>query len=118
MKMRVAILKILKEQQNDQRVEQEMQIAAVDSFRRVGEAIAEAAKIQTKGEEWKMILPSLKAMNFGEKLTAEVVKDAAKYKLWMRKFEAWVSSQAGSFNMEVKQCFKRVSEAKTNETTK
>ena len=65
-----------------------------------------------------MMLPSLKTMNVGGKLTVEVVKDAAKYKLWMRKFEAWLSSQAGSLNMEVEPFFKRVSEAKINETTK
>ena len=50
--------------QHDQHVVQELQTAAVESLCRVGEAIAEGAKSRWKGEEWKMILPSLKQLNF------------------------------------------------------
>ena len=63
-------------------------------------------------------MSSLKQMNFEETLMTEVVKDAAKYKLWMRRFETWISSQAGSSSLEVDPFFKKIREAKPQVTTK
>ena len=117
MKMTVAIVQTLKEQQSDQRAGQALQMAAVESIHRVGDAMTEAAKGRHK-EESKTILSSLKHMNFQEKLTTEVVNDAAKYKLWMRRFETWISSQAGSSSLEVDPFFKKIRAATPQVTTK
>ena len=117
MRMMVAIPQTLKEQQSDQCARQALQVVAVESLHRVEEAMAEAAKSRHT-EESKTILSSLKQMNFGEKLTTEVVKDAAKYKLWIRRFETWISSQAGSSSLEVDPFFKKIREAKPHVTTK
>ena len=64
MKMMVATMQTLNEQQSDQRAGQALQVAAVESLHRVGEAMAEAPKIVHKGEEWKTILPCLKQLIF------------------------------------------------------
>ena len=60
MKKLVEILENLKEQQQDQRAGRDIKIAAVESLHKVREAMVEAAKSKSKGEEGKMVLPSLK----------------------------------------------------------
>ena len=66
-----------------------------------------------------MALPSLKALNFIEKLTMEVVGDATKFKQWIRRLEHWVATPANPPGMGAKleQFFKKIRESKQEEKT-
>ena len=60
-----------------------------------------------------MVLPSLKSMNFSDKLNNEVVSNALGFKLWVKKLAHWVSTQVNSVGMDAKiaEFFKQLREA-------
>ena len=115
MRAMLDIMQNMHDQQGRQNLNDEMQVAAMEALTKV----LESMKGKQPGEARKFALPSLRALNFTDKLTVDIVSDVAKFKQWIRRFEQRVTTQANLPGMgnKLEQFFKKIRESKQEEKT-
>ena len=95
-------MKNIQDQQGKQKSTEEIQGAAMQSLDKMNKVVVEAMQLPARSDTRKMVLPSLKSLNFIDKLNTEVVSNASTFRLWMKKLEHWLSTQANPVGMDIK----------------
>ena len=119
MKIMASVMKNIQDQQGKQKSTEEIQGAAMQSLDKMSKVVVEVMKVPVRSDTWKMVLPSLKSLNFIDKLNIEVVSNASTFRLWMKKLEHWLSTQANPVGMDIKveKFFKQMHEAQEDVKT-